>query len=191
MHILLINNETTSLNALQQLLLGHDITQVSWKTDYMHQAKACDAIVLSGGHQISVADHEKEFGPELNFIRTSKKPIVGICLGFELICAAFGGTLERLPHRMKGVRSIEALQGHAIFRGLRRFDVFDNHRWAVTRLPNELRPLARSEAGFEIVHHNERPIWGVQFHPEILRDSTAGAAVFINILRLVQPLPHS
>ena len=97
-------------------------------------------------------------------------PILGVCLGHQAIGQAFGGDVVRAKTLMHGKTSPITHDGRGLFRGLPSpFTATRYHSLAVSRatLPNTLDVTAWTEDG-EImgVQHHERPIHGVQFHPE-------------------------
>ena len=97
-------------------------------------------------------------------------PILGVCLGHQAIGQAFGGDVIRARTLMHGKTSPITHDGRGLFKGLPSpFTATRYHSLAVSRatLPNTLDVTAWTEDG-EImgVQHHERPIHGVQFHPE-------------------------
>ena len=97
-------------------------------------------------------------------------PILGVCLGHQAICAAFGGDIVRAARQMHGKVSFIEHDGEGVFTGLSRpLEVGRYHSLiaAPATLPDVLRVTARSD-GDEImgVRHRTLPIEGVQFHPE-------------------------
>ncbi len=98
-------------------------------------------------------------------------PILGVCLGHQAICAAFGATVTYASRLMHGKQSRTEVDTAApIFRGLpERLPVGRYHSLAVDEatLPEELRVIARADDGEVMaVRHADRPLYGVQFHPE-------------------------
>lgn len=98
-------------------------------------------------------------------------PILGVCLGHQAICAAFGATVTYARRLMHGKQSTVALDPACpLFRGLpERVPVARYHSLAADpdTLPDCLRVTGRTEDGEVMaVQHTEYPIYGVQFHPE-------------------------
>ncbi len=146
-------------------------------------ASTFDTIILSGGSQMPVMGNEQSFETELSLIRNAAVPIIGICLGAELISHAFDGKLRDLGEKRKGlIQIISTDEDGLLLENGRRFDVYEAHRWTIDLLPSEFHTLARSDHGPEIIRHISRPIWGLQFHPEHLTESTLGDEIFLRIL---------
>ncbi len=114
-------------------------------------------------------------------------PILGVCLGHQCICQAFGGTVIRAPEPMHGKMSEMRNQGDGIFAGLpESFEATRYHSLVVDRasLPGDLVVTAESDDGLIMgLRHAERPIHGVQFHPESIA-SRHGYGLLANFLRI-------
>lgn len=100
-----------------------------------------------------------------------KLPILGVCLGHQAICEAFGGTVSYAKNLMHGKqKEIRQCAGNRLFEGLpETFLAARYHSLAAVRdtLPKELLVTAESEDGEVMaVEHQEFPVFGVQFHPE-------------------------
>ncbi|MBO6302342.1 MAG: aminodeoxychorismate/anthranilate synthase component II [Ruminiclostridium sp.] len=111
-----------------------------------------------------------------NIIDTARKagrtiPTLGVCLGHQAICAAFGARITYAKRLMHGKQSEVTLDtGCELFRGLgERTTVARYHSLAADEatLPDCLKVTARTDDGEVMaVRHSEYPIFGVQFHPE-------------------------
>jgi GMP synthase (glutamine-hydrolysing) len=142
-------------------------------------------VMLSGGHNFTIIGHEDLLQDEIKLIKTFKGPILGICFGFELIAHTFGAKMKELPGKENGVISINVIEKDEIFIGLDDFEVFENHRWVVDKLSDNLLALAESKDGFESIKHKDMPIYGVQFHPEMFVANKDGEKIFHNFVELV------
>lgn len=110
-----------------------------------------------------IIEAARELGKEI--------PILGVCLGHQAICAAFGGTITYARHLMHGKQSTVAFEGESpIFSGLgEKAEVARYHSLALDpdTLPDCLTVTARTEDGeIMAVQHKDYQIYGLQFHPE-------------------------
>ena len=99
-----------------------------------------------------------------------KVPMLGVCLGHQVIGEAFGAQIVRAPTLMHGKLSKIYFEKESIFNGLNNpFLATRYHSLVVApdNLPNCLQITARTKDGVIMgVQHKELPIFGVQFHPE-------------------------
>lgn len=125
-------------------------------------------------------------------------PVLGVCLGHQAIGEAFGGRTIRAERVMHGKAAPVEHRGDGIFQGLPSPLSVARYHSLVTdplALPECLEVVAWSEGGaatrvggpsgveIQAVRHRERPVWGVQFHPESLF-SEQGHALLANFLAL-------
>lgn len=100
-----------------------------------------------------------------------KVPMLGVCLGHQAICEAFGGTVSYAKELMHGKQSILDIDADCpIFRGLpQKLPAARYHSLAAieSTLPDMLQVVARSDDGEVMaVQHRDCDVYGVQFHPE-------------------------
>jgi anthranilate synthase/aminodeoxychorismate synthase-like glutamine amidotransferase len=114
-------------------------------------------------------------------------PILGVCLGHQVIARALGASVVRASRPVHGQTSAIEHGAVGLFAGLPSpLTVCRYHSLVVdpASLPPELRPTAwttgRLLMAFE---HAERPIYGVQFHPEAIL-TACGYELLANFLRL-------
>jgi para-aminobenzoate synthetase component 2 len=99
-----------------------------------------------------------------------KKPILGVCLGHQIIAQALGGKIKRAEVPMHGKISLISHDGKGIFNQIQTpYQVTRYHSLIVDKdtLPLNLQISAVSESGeIMAIRHKYLPIEGVQFHPE-------------------------
>ncbi len=98
-------------------------------------------------------------------------PLLGVCLGHQAICAAFGAEVTYAKELMHGKQSMVRQEGNSpLFADCpERFPVARYHSLAAASetIPDCLQVTARTDDGEVMaVQHREYPIYGVQFHPE-------------------------
>lgn len=112
-------------------------------------------------------------------------PVLGVCLGHQLIGEFFGASVVRAQRVMHGRTSVIAHDGQGVFFGLpAALTVTRYHSLVVdpATIPGSLEVTSTTTDGVIMgLRHRERPIEGVQFHPEsILSDE--GLQMIANFL---------
>ncbi|HXP12266.1 MAG TPA: aminodeoxychorismate/anthranilate synthase component II [Stellaceae bacterium] len=114
-------------------------------------------------------------------------PILGVCLGHQAIGQAFGGKVVRAKVPMHGKISEIRHTGAGVFKNLPNpFPATRYHSLIVdaASLPKILEVTAETEDGLIMgLAHRERPVFGVQFHPESIA-SEGGHDLLKNFLKL-------
>ncbi|MEO0180746.1 MAG: aminodeoxychorismate/anthranilate synthase component II [candidate division WOR-3 bacterium] len=113
-------------------------------------------------------------------------PVLGICLGHQIIGVAMGGKTRRATRIAHGVISYIKHDGRGIFKGLPNPCGFVRYHSLVLEQPLAagLRATAFDEAGdVAALEHESMPVWGIQFHPESAL-SQEGEKLARNFLRL-------
>ncbi|MEB4613731.1 aminodeoxychorismate synthase component I [Leucobacter sp. M11] len=123
-------------------------------------------IILSPGP--GSPDVPSDIGICADILRTAEVPVLGVCLGHQLLASYFGGEVTRAPEAMHGRISKVTQAGDVLFNGLpQSFEVVRYHSLAVSAVPEVLAVTAIADDGVVMgLRHRSRPLWGVQFHPE-------------------------
>ena len=185
MRILLVDNNTKHIEDIKKLCSKYEVIVKRWNEITSREYEDFDLIVLSGGTGMAIENHEQDLATEMELIRRSDKPIIGVCLGFELICHVYGSKMEKEDVREKGIIEIDVLLPDPVFVGREKLRVYMAHKWHVKDVGPELTILASSHKGIDAVKHKTRPMYGFQFHPEILEEANNGAEVFNKCLDIL------
>lgn len=161
--IKVVRNDELSIEEIKDLDPSHII--LSPGPGYPLNAGVCEEVVLKLGGEI---------------------PILGVCLGHQAICEALGGKISHAKKLMHGKSSIVNISTDCkIFEGLNKIErVARYHSLIAVNLPDCLSVTAEDDNGeIMAVAHKEKPIYGLQFHPEsILTDS--GEKMMRNFLEI-------
>jgi GMP synthase (glutamine-hydrolysing) len=183
--VLLIENGSRHTVALAHSFTGYLVRRVKYRDVSSKDIEESDIIVLSGGRP-AVLYYGLFFRKQLELIRSATKPVIGICLGCQLIARAYGVRPYRLGRKAHGLKHIQIITDAF---GLEKGDarVWESHKWAIRSVPDELfQTVATSGNGVEIIRHKTKPIYGCQFHPEIQRPENDGRTVLNAILAEIE-----
>jgi anthranilate synthase component 2 len=119
--------------------------------------------------------------------RAGNVPVLGVCLGLQAVGQAMGGKIVRAPEPVHGKLSAIHHDGTGVFEGLANpFPATRYHSLVVERasLPQSVRVTAWTDDGLVMgLVHRERPLHGVQFHPESIA-SVGGHSLLKNFLSI-------
>ncbi len=187
MKILLVNNGDASSEKLENSLRAkHTVQVMDWKNDDVGDENNYDLIILSGTRNEPVVGNEKMLKSEMDLIKRTTKPLLGISYGCELVAFVFGGHMERMGNVQKGIVDVSVLASDPLFQDCTHFQAHENHRWVITDLSRELQPLARSSHGIEALKHVSRPIYGIQFDPGMLEGISDGEKILSNYFKILE-----
>jgi anthranilate synthase/aminodeoxychorismate synthase-like glutamine amidotransferase len=111
-------------------------------------------------------------------------PILGVCLGHQVIVEYFGGTVGHAPSPVHGKPSRVTHDGRGLFAGIENpMQAGRYHSLVATQVPECLQVTATFNGLVMAVQHKEYPVYGVQFHPESIL-TPAGGRVIENVLAL-------
>ena len=127
-----------------------------------------DSVILSGRRRNEKKTNEINSKIITYSIKNNIK-LLGICYGAEILALTLGGTIRKTSSLQKGNELIKILKENAISNYS--LDVFESHRFEISKLPSVLIPLADSKnCKYEIIQYQEKQIFGTQFHPEMTQD---------------------
>jgi len=130
-----------------------------------------------------------EAGISIELIKSSSVPVLGVCLGHQAIGVAFGGKIVKAPEIFHGKLSKVSHNQEKLFENISSpYSVVRYHSLIIEKdsLPDVLQITGVLEENPDIImaiQHKERPIYGVQFHPESI-DTDYGMKLIENFLAL-------
>lgn len=173
--ILLVDNyDSFSFNLVQ--MIGELISQKIELKVIRNDTRTVDEIMaLKPSHIILSPGPGKPIDAGIceELIKTAagKIPLMGVCLGHQAICEAFGGRITYAPKLMHGKQSrVEVDNLSLMFQGLpKELDVARYHSLVADKdkIPEVLEVIATDEMGEVMaVQHRSFQVYGLQFHPE-------------------------
>jgi GMP synthase (glutamine-hydrolysing) len=177
--------------------MGSQYTHVIWRTcrDLGREGKivpktvpraeldAADAVILSGGPSSVTKDN---FHSLPDFIRATKKPILGICLGHQLLAHTLGGKVVKGKNAEYGISRIDVDKPGILLAGVPlHFNAWVSHFDEVKEMPKGFVSLAHSgTCAHEAMENLARKLFSVQFHPEVWHTEN-GEKILENFLKQV------
>ena len=128
-----------------------------------------EKIIISGGPTLLTqnTDYYKDF----DFIKKIDKPVLGVCLGHQIIGLQFGAKIQSYQ-AVTGKSRITVLKKDKIFDNINKNPIFYEDHKEYINLPDNFTLLAKSDnCENEAMKHNAKYIYGVQFHPEISQET--------------------
>jgi anthranilate synthase component 2 len=186
--ILVIDNYDSFTFNLVQLIASLGAEVIVRRNDALTAAQALamrpSHIVLSAG-----PGTPERAGISVALARESDVPLLGVCLGHQAIAVAYGARVSRAPRAMHGRASRITHDNDGIFSGIAQgIAVARYHSLSVDphTLPPSLVVTARSDDGVIMALRSvDRPVVGVQFHPESVLTAD-GPAIVRNFLEGVR-----
>jgi GMP synthase (glutamine-hydrolysing) len=136
-------------------------------------------VVLGGGMNVEEVDRRPFLRTELALLAEALhdgRPVLGVCLGSQLLAAAAGASVHRARTPEIGWREVElcsaAAADHVVGALPRRFTAFQWHSYAF-EIPFGAVELARNEVCPQAYRIGDCA-WGVQFHPEVTEEILTG-----------------
>ena len=188
--LLVINNQNVFIDQFERDYL------ISKKIDYQfidHNQpidrslkKKIKGIILSGGR----GNPYKPLNLTANFVALMnfEVPVMGFCLGHEIIAVAWGGKIEKLQDYHTKKESINiVIPDDPIFMGLigSAIRLQKRHSYHVSSISDDFIRLAGSSTTpNEIIRHKNKPIYGFQGHPEV--SPPEGLVIINNFLKICE-----
>jgi GMP synthase (glutamine-hydrolysing) len=140
-------------------------------------------IILSGGPASVYAHRAPKCDPKIFDLDL---PTLGICYGMQLACKHLGGRVGAAKSREYGRAELRMKKKDPLLSGLPKHTVvWMSHGDRVENVSRDFQVLATTKnCPLAVVRHKQRPIYGVQFHPEV-HHTPQGKKVLQNFLRKI------
>lgn len=122
-------------------------------------------------------------------------PVFGICYGLQEMAWSHGGKVGQCDHREYGFAEVDVVKAESknplankLFDGFGdKFQVWMSHGDQLDSIPPEFQVIGRtSTAPFAGIAHNEKPFFGIQFHPEVTHTPKGRAVIGKFVLDICQ-----
>ena len=183
-------------------------TQAASPAAFINYAKTFDAVVAGPGPGSATCDEDVGWMRVLWRLQDEDAiPVLGVCLGFQSMCHAFGADIAKLKEPRHGLVAGILHKGISIFSGVKQLQATQYHSlqvmldhqiqtkrtvrypgelWEATEKCPKIQPLAwdvdnkKNGAVLMAARHADKPFWGVQFHPESICTNEQGIRIIQN-----------
>ena len=141
-------------------------------------------IVISGAPLLITEIDITPYLEKVNWLKTIDIPVLGICFGHQLIGITFGAFGSRMKED-RDWQTIEVFEESELFAKLpTEIEMMEDHCESIS-IPSGFKLIAASDACVnEAMKHCSRPIYGVQFHPEV--SGNHGRVLFENFISICE-----
>ncbi len=183
-NIIIINNnlDKNNLEFVKPLMKVVRCTEIHYTEITPEILRDYHGFILSGT-PISDIDAIKRNIPYYQWLTDTDKAVLGVCAGHQIIAKIFGSRIIHRKEKHVGMVKVFVDNPYPILNGCsKNFIVYHLHMDVVT-LPKYFNLLVYShEHEVELMEHQLKPIWGVQFHPERTKK---GRLILKNFVQLV------
>jgi GMP synthase (glutamine-hydrolysing) len=144
-----------------------------------------DGLILSGGAP-RIAWESPKLGNCIDYLEHFRGPILGECVGLQLMAVHFGGKAGPSEIPEYGLSRLKVVEEDDLFKGLpREFLVWESHNDEVKQAPGFAVLAVSENCKIQAVKHLEKPFYGVQFHPEV-NNTEHGEEILRNFVDVVK-----
>lgn len=146
----------------------------------------CGVILTGGPLCLSESNYITDLSKNLVVFLEMKVPILGICFGYQVMAAAYGGDLKKMKNKKTGFQDIH-YTNHPLFhhQTTKHMSMYQNHHDYLVNVPYGFKCIATDGEGrIQAIAHQTQPLFGTQFHPEY--SQKAGQQIIHNFLSICQ-----
>jgi len=140
-------------------------------------------VIISGAPVLITQVDTDAYVAQFAFLKTITIPVLGICNGHQVLGLTYGASIS-IGERVQKMERITILEEHPLFLGVKDRSLFREEHSENILVPDGFTLLASSAScDNEAMCHAEKPLYGVQFHPEVSGEQ--GKQLVKNFLRIV------
>lgn len=182
MTILVVNNRGQYNHriqrSLQYLNIPSELINNELTIGEVEDKNPC-GLILGGGPSLEDVGNCEEY---LDYFDI---PILGICLGHQLIAKVYGGEISTSNTESYAKVELDIIKDDILFNQLYpKMEVWSSHKDEIKSIPNDFEILASSNVcDVESFKHKDKNVYGIQFHPEV-HHTPKGSIIFENFYKI-------
>lgn len=180
--ICIIDCGTSWLQEIKQNIsdLGYESKVIKLDETEDSDFREFSGIIISGAPTLLTQVNQQEYLDKFRFLKSIKIPILGICLGHQIIGLLHGSGIKA-GKMIDKMEQIEILNENDLFSGIKNRALFREEHSEFISLPENFILLAKSKScDNESMNYNN--FYSVQFHPEVSYNN--GKLLFKNFLKM-------
>jgi GMP synthase (glutamine-hydrolysing) len=155
----------------------------SLTTEHLENKKG---IIFSGAPLLITEIDMKPYVQKVEWLKTIETPVLGICFGHQLLGITFGAFGSRMKED-RDWQTIEFFEECALFNKLpTEVEMMEDHCESISIPPNFELIGSSDSCVNEAMKHKSKPLFGVQFHPEV--SGNHGRVLFENFIQLCEKI---
>lgn len=146
--------------------LNADVETVKW-SELDHAVMEAKGVVISGNPSLLTEEGYTHYLPKFHFVKECDFPVLGICFGHQILGLLHGAKISK-GTEVRGVENIYIEDSSVLFNDIKGDVLMGQDHIEQIDLPKNFKLIASSDScKVEAMQHKFKPIFGVQFHPEV------------------------
>ncbi len=144
-----------------------DFVTFQWDQIDLEKLNSCKGVVISGAPKLVTEIDLSPYLKAFSWIKETQLPVLGICFGHQIIGLLHGANAGKMKED-RDWQEIEFYKDHPLINKLpKTLKMMEDHCEAIS-IPSGFELIAGSDACVnEGMEHKSKPLFGVQFHPEV------------------------
>ncbi|MCB9195647.1 MAG: gamma-glutamyl-gamma-aminobutyrate hydrolase family protein [Flavobacteriales bacterium] len=166
--IIVVDCGSSKVSDIERCLdeLNADVETIKWN-DLDASILEAKGVVISGNPELLTEVGYEKYLPKFEFVKECDFPVLGICFGHQIVGLLHGSSVTK-GAESRGAENIHIEDSSVLFNDIKGDVVMGQDHTEEIDLPENFKLIASSEScAVEAMQHKFKPIFGVQFHPEI------------------------
>jgi GMP synthase (glutamine-hydrolysing) len=188
--ILIIDCGSAKTPLIEEMVYEFDDTLVVPLLDFCEaDLQSIHGVVISGAPILITEVDTTPFLEKFTWLKTTVLPVLGICFGHQMMGLTYGALANR-QREDRDWQIVEIIHACSLFdRMPTEIEFMEDHCESISIPPDFIHVGVSDATVNEAMMHKEKPLYGVQFHPEV--SGNMGAILFENFVNICKQEMHS